>query len=110
MVSEKAGNMTTIQETKTMDSQATATSQAQPGPMEKPTKDPSNPAPARGNMSHPGLSSMPHIMSDKAILEELGSSREQGLSTKQAEAARQKWGDNIIQPPPKPSVSSGRSR
>lgn len=103
MVSEKPGNLNTIQETKTMDSQATATSN--PSPMEKPTKDPNNPAPARGNLSHPGLSSMPHIMSDQQVLEEFGSSRDQGLSGKQAEAARQKWGDNIIQPPPKPSVS-----
>jgi len=103
MVSEKPSNMTTIQETKTQDSQATATSQ--PSPMEKPTKDPSNPAPARGDLSHPGLSSLPHIMTDQQVIDEFESSREQGLSVKQAEAARQKWGDNIIQPPPKPSVS-----
>jgi magnesium-transporting ATPase (P-type) len=94
-------SLTTIQETKTMDSSTTMVSNA---PHQE-TKDPKNPAPSRGALSHPGLTGMPHVMTDEQVMEELGSSKEQGLSTSAAEKARAEWGDNIIQPPPKPSVS-----
>lgn len=104
MVQEKpVANLPGGGEAKTVDSSTTTTDSQNASPMQKPTKDPSNPVPDQGEHSHPGLSAMPHMMTDKRILEELGSNREQGLNQQQVTAATEKYGPNIIQPPKKPS-------
>lgn len=84
-----------VKETRTVDSETTAVSR--------------QPAVANGgkhgkkDYDDSPLSGPAHVMSDRRVMEELETNSEKGLSSQKAIALHEKWGDNILEPPPKPS-------
>lgn len=84
-----------VKETRTVDSEQTAVSR-QPAAVNggKHGKKDYDASPLSGSA---------HIMSDRRVMEELHTTSEKGLTTQQAKALHEHWGDNILEPPPKPS-------
>ncbi|KAJ9125453.1 hypothetical protein QFC22_000414 [Naganishia vaughanmartiniae] len=83
-----------VKETHTMDSQQTAV-----------TRQPGANSGGKGgkDFEESPLSGHAHVMTDRRVMEELETSAEKGLSSQKATALHQQWGDNILEPPPKPS-------
>jgi Na+-exporting ATPase len=84
-----------VKETRTVDSERTAVSR-QPGVV-------NGGKAGRKDYDDSPLSGPAHVLTDRRVMEELETNSEKGLSSQAAKALHEKWGDNILEPPPKPS-------
>lgn len=58
---------------------------------------------ATDSHSQVGADAPPHVQDDREILKQWGTNTDSGLSATEAKTRREKYGDNILRPPPKPS-------